>query len=478
MPLRAKIAISNAMATGSRRSNSTHTPDIKPTAPEDDVLFDSIYGVRTVLLNRPHKYNALDGSMAGKILPRLLEWQKSDMANIIIIKGAGDKAFCAGGDVAVLAEQNQTGAQGQADSLAYFALEYKLDNLIAKITKPYVAFMDGVTMGGGVGLSLHGHFRIATERTLFSMPETTIGFFPDVGASFFLPRMDGYLGTYLALTSERLMGVQAYWAGVATHYLHSSSLDDLQARLAELKFNDYDDLQTRLENVNSTIEEFVTGLPAGQGPALGGETREAIDRCFRYNTVDEILTALEAENTEWAQKTIKTLKERSPTSVRVSLLEMRYGAAWSINTAFMREYHLARKFMDHDNHPDFVEGVTKQLGKPRQTPEWNPPTLDATTNDQALQYFEIEEGVKPLDLIKQPGEDDYLQYPHGWIGLPTENAVKIILGSKGEKKTVEQLVKLVVKQWEGKIGVEEKLKDVISRKIKVTDSGFAEWRVD
>src|SRR4051812_43002626 len=113
---------------------------------------------------------------------------------------------------------------------------------------------------------------------MFSMPETTIGFFPDVGASFFLPRMDGYLGTYLALTSERLMGVQAYWAGVATHYLHSSSLADLEARLSELKFNDYDDLQKRLRLVNSTVEEFVTGLPPNETFVLSGETRRAIDR--------------------------------------------------------------------------------------------------------------------------------------------------------------------------------------------------------
>ena len=131
------------------------------------------------------------------------------MANVIIMKGAGEKAFCAGGDVAVLAKQNQTGAEGQAKSKDYFAEEYKLDHLIATYTKPYIAFMDGITMGGGVGLSVHAPFRIATERTVFAMPETTIGFFPEVGGSFFLPRMDGYLGTYLALTSERLSGVNA-----------------------------------------------------------------------------------------------------------------------------------------------------------------------------------------------------------------------------------------------------------------------------
>lgn len=129
------------------------------------------------------------------------------MANVIIMKGAGDRAFCAGGDVAVLARWNQEGPEGRQRSKDYFGLEYKLDHLIATYSKPYVAFMDGITMGGGVGLSVHAPFRIATERTVFAMPETTIGFFPDVGGSFFLPRMDGQLGTYLALTSEQLKGV-------------------------------------------------------------------------------------------------------------------------------------------------------------------------------------------------------------------------------------------------------------------------------
>jgi 3-hydroxyisobutyryl-CoA hydrolase len=134
------------------------------------------------------------------------EWEKSQLANVIVIKGAG-RAFCAGGDVAALAQQNERGPDGQKESTDYFALEYKLDHLIATYSKPYVAFLDGITMGGGVGLSVHAPFRVATEKTIFAMPETTIGFFPDVGGSFFLPRLDGQLGTYLALTSEQLKGV-------------------------------------------------------------------------------------------------------------------------------------------------------------------------------------------------------------------------------------------------------------------------------
>ncbi len=131
------------------------------------------------------------------------------MANVIIMKGLGKKAFCAGGDVAALALWNQEGAEGKRRSKDYFCAEYQLDHLIATYPKPYIAFMDGITMGGGVGLSVHAPFRIATERTVFAMPETSIGFFPEVGASFFLPRLDGQIGKYLALTSERLRGVNA-----------------------------------------------------------------------------------------------------------------------------------------------------------------------------------------------------------------------------------------------------------------------------
>jgi 3-hydroxyisobutyryl-CoA hydrolase len=175
---------------------------------QDDILFKKTFGLRIMELNRPKKLNSLNGSMARKLTARLLEYQKSDLANILLIQGAG-RALCAGGDVATLAQWNAEGPEGQQKSSDYFALEYKLDHLIATYDKPYVAYMDGITMGGGVGLSVHAPFRIATENTVFAMPETTIGFFPEVGATFFLPRMSGELGTYLALTSEQLRGVDA-----------------------------------------------------------------------------------------------------------------------------------------------------------------------------------------------------------------------------------------------------------------------------
>ena len=214
----------------SHSENQFRFPAERPDDDPSDVLFSSLYGVRSIELNRPKKLNSLNGSMIRKIMPRLAEWRKSDLANIIMISGAGTKSFCAGGDVQALALQNDT-PEGQQASKDYFALEYQLDHYIATYEKPYIAVMDGITMGGGVGLSVHAPFRIATEKTVFAMPETDIGFFPDVGATFFLPRLDGSLGTYLAMTSERLVGADVYRAGIATHYLDSSVLAPLQSLL-------------------------------------------------------------------------------------------------------------------------------------------------------------------------------------------------------------------------------------------------------
>ncbi|KAH1297009.1 hypothetical protein KXX11_007572, partial [Aspergillus fumigatus] len=296
MPLRAKVT-NPAFGAAAKMSTAPELPKELPGDEPDDVLFSSLYGVRLIELNRPKKLNSLNGSMARKILPRLKEWEKSQLANIVMLSGAGTKALCAGGDVASLALQNEQGPEGQQKSTDFFGLEYRLDHIIATYTKPFISVMDGITMGGGVGLSVHAPFRIATERTVFAMPETTIGFFPDVGGSFFLPRLDGEIGTYLALTSERLNGVQALYAGIATHYFHSSVLSNLTARLAELVFRDHASLAERLDLVNKTMAEFSVGLPpVEQEPIqLAGSLRSAIDRCFKHNTVEEIFRALEQE---------------------------------------------------------------------------------------------------------------------------------------------------------------------------------------
>lgn len=397
--------------------------------------------------------------MARKIIPRLQEWAKSELAGVVVIKGAG-RAFCAGGDVAALSLWNKEGPQGQQRSADYFGLEYKLDHLIATYTKPYVAFMDGITMGGGVGLSVHAPFRIATENTLFAMPETTIGFFPDVGASFFLPRMEGALGTYLALTSEQLKGVDAFYHGIATHYIHSSTLQQLEARLAELQFPDYMKLNDRFKIINATIEEFSTGLPSDR-PRLSGELRRTIDTVFHADQPDikAILKSLEEirdngspDLKTWAEKTIDTIQTRSPISVAVALQQMRVGRQWSIAQTFQKEYEIAAQFMAH---PDFVEGVTARLiERKKERPNWKPNTLNDVEKSDVDAFFQSSKERLPLI-----SDADYKEYPHAWIGLPKESEILSVAG--GEK--AEDVVATLLEKYEGKQGVPEKIAEVLER---------------
>jgi len=452
---------------------SLASPDIlKPVEGDEpqDVVFNSLYGMRSIELNRPKKLNALNGSMIRKIGPRLLEWAKSDMANIIVIKGTGQKAFCAGGDVAALAKWNAEGAEGQKRSTDYFALEYQLDHLIATYEKPIVTFMDGITMGGGVGLSIHAPFRIATERTVFSMPETTIGFFPDVGASFFLPRMAGSVGTYLALTSERLTGANVFYSGIATHYIHSTSLPSLESRLAELRFNDHQVFKQRLTMINNTIEEFCTGLPHNEPIALAGELRRAIDRCFKYDNVDDIIAALKEEQghtKKWAEKTIETLHKRSPTSVHVTLRQMRIGRNWSISETFKREHQIAAKFMKKH---DFNEGVTALLVEKRPA-KWEPESLeDIFTEDNISEpFFKVEDDPPALELLTDINYREYRFH----FEVPTENEVeaKVAQGGMTRRKLVEEFLH----RSRAKQGVREVVEEIISRKTAVGEDGVLAW---
>ncbi|KAF2646354.1 3-hydroxyisobutyryl-CoA hydrolase mitochondrial precursor [Massarina eburnea CBS 473.64] len=464
MPLRANISIP-AWRAGTRMY-STPTQDL--LAPQeldqpDDVVFTNNYGVRSIELNRPAKLNSLNGSMVRKIIPRLQEWARSELAGVVIMKGKG-RAFCAGGDVAALAKWNQKGPEGQQKSSDYFGLEYKLDHLIATYTKPYVAFMDGITMGGGVGLSIHAPFRIATENTIFAMPETTIGFFPDVGASFFLPRMEGAMGTYLALTSDQLKGVDVFYHGVATHYIHSSSLQNLESRLAELQFPDYQSLDERFKVINATIEEFSTGLPETK-PKISGELRKTIDKVFHkeQRSIQEILKFLaEVENSStsseelktWAKKTIETLHTRSPIAVSVALQQMHVGNRWTISQTFQREHEIASHFMAHH---DFTEGVTARLIKrSKERPNWQPNTLRDVDQTDITPFFDREQGKSPLPLIS---DKDYEEYPHSWLGLPREDEILSVVGGKSEGEAVS----ILLERYGGKQGVREKVAEVLER---------------
>lgn len=339
-------------------------------------------------------------------------------------------------------------------------------------------------MGGGVGLCVHAPFRIATDRTRVAMPETSIGFFPDVGASFFLPRLEGSIGTYLALTSKQLSGVDTYYTGLATHYIHHTTLPSLTARLGELEFKDYDSLPTRLSLVNDTIEEFSSSLPYDQPMGIAGEKREAIDRCFSHTSMEEIIQALEAEKSgalkSWAETTLGELSERSPTSLKVSLRQMIVGKQWNISETFQREFHLATRVL---KNPDFVAGVSARLlTKPPSKPQWNPSTLEAVSTSDVDEFFLVQ-GDERLPLI---GDDArWTEYPTSF-GLPVEADVKAVVnevhdGNSQKKKQhskeadTGRVQAVFRKRYGGKVGVAEKVKDVLERKCGFSAEHGISW---
>lgn len=273
------------------------------------------------------------------------------------------------------------------------------------------------------------------------------------------------------------------YSGIATHYLHSSSLPDLEARLSELIFKDYTPLNERLVTINATIEEFCTGLPHDQPPTapVTGNTRTAIDYAFQpANThPQEILDALEGlsapekEGTpqdikDWAAKTRKTILARSPLSVRVALKQLREGGTWSITDTFIREHAIASKFMEH---PDFVEGVSALLiRKPKETPKWSAASFDEISEREVDDFFAVGTNQEPLKLLNGT---DFRDYPHAWIGLPREQDIVQFVRRARETKGKEEIVRHFEEKSGGKMGVREKVVDVVNRRCVQGNGGLA-----
>ena len=270
------------------------------------------------------------------------------------------------------------------------------------------------------------------------------------------------------------------YAGIATHYLDSSSLPDLEARLGELNFKDYATLQDRLRIINDTVEEFATGIPHDQPMQIAGQIRQAIDYVFQPSTgINDIMDALrEAQEKapgpvkEWAKKTEDTIKIRSPTSVKVALRQIRDGKKWDISQTFRHEHHIASKFMEH---PDFVEGVSvKLIHKSKEQPKWNPATFDEVSDEEVASFI----GTNPTDLeLLNTGEGtDYKDYPHSWIGLPREIEVEAKV-REGEIKDVEGVIQYFLHIKRHKMGVREKVQEILDR-MTYDKGGVLQWSLD
>lgn len=337
---------------------------------QDDILFTKRGAIGHVLLNRPEALNALTMDMAIRLRHQLVEWRTDDSIAAVVLEAAGDKAFCAGGDIRWL---HETGKKDPVKASEFFREEYLTDAVIHHYPKPYVAFIDGIVMGGGVGISIHGSHRIAGDRTMFAMPETGIGLFPDVCGTYFLPRMPGQIGFYLGLTGARLKASGAMYCGVATHYIptdqHSAAIDAL------------------CEDVVSgdDVSAILTQFTGHTGKGNLAKIRKDVDRIFCGADVRSIMTALDQEGTEWAAKQAKILRTKSPTALRVTYTQLTRGQGMPFDDAMRMEMRVASRIMEGT---DFYEGVRATILERGAKPNWSPTHIEDVSDAAVQAYFE------------------------------------------------------------------------------------------
>ncbi|WEK47999.1 MAG: enoyl-CoA hydratase/isomerase family protein [Candidatus Andeanibacterium colombiense] len=304
-------------------------------------------------LARPRALNALNHDMIAELTRALLEWRDDPTIEVVLLDHAEGRGFCAGGDVAAV--RRSVLEDGGKAGRAFFMAEYRLNHLLFTYPKPVAAFMDGITMGGGVGLALPARYRVATENTVFAMPEAAIGLFPDVGAGWYLSRLPGRLGPFLALTGARLDGAECLWAGLATHYLPSEVLPEAKARIA------------REPALLSAILDQLSAKPPE--PRIAGTLGE-IDRLFAADRIDDILAALANDASDWAAQQSAVLRSKSPLTLKVALRQIAGARDIADFAEEMRiEYRLASRVIEE---PNFAEGVRAVLVDKDNSPRWNP----------------------------------------------------------------------------------------------------------
>lgn len=328
----------------------------------EDILAGIAGRIGHLSLNRPKALHALTLPMVRAMNTALLAWRDDPAVGAVVIDHAEGRGFCAGGDIAFLRDSalNDGGESGRR----FFYEEYQLNHLILTYPKPVIAFMDGITMGGGVGISGPATYRIATEATRLAMPETGIGLFPDVGGGWYLSRLAGRLGQYLALTGARLDGADCLWAGLATHYLPSAALTEAkQALIAD-------------PDAAAAIMHRLSVVPP---PAKIATQSADIDRLFASDRYEDVLTALTADGGEWATATLAMLRTKSPQTCKVALRQLRdslHCEDFAANMAM--EYRIGSRVLVR---PDFAEGVRAVIIDKDHAPKWNPPTPEAVTED-------------------------------------------------------------------------------------------------
>ncbi|MCM6777845.1 enoyl-CoA hydratase/isomerase family protein [Nocardia sp. CDC159] len=350
----------------------------------DEVLIEKRDGLGLITLNRPKAINALNHPMALAILAALRQWAADDEVRAVVLTGAGERGLCAGGDIVAIYNDAKDSAGG-ADSPSgrFWRDEYILNAYIARYPKPYIVVMDGIVMGGGVGLSGHGSHRIVTERSKIGMPETGIGFIPDVGGTYLLARTPGELGTHVALTTARMGAGDAIAAGFADYYVPSEQIPALLAALHTV-------------DPEVAIAKFAQPAPASELAAQ----RDWIDACYSADSVEEIVARLQAHDSAEANKAAADVLAKSPVALKVTLRSLRHARALgSLEEALNEEYRVSVASLS--SH-DLVEGIRAQVVDKDRTPRWRPATLTEVSAAQVDAYF-ADLGDKELNLVAPEG---------------------------------------------------------------------------
>lgn len=338
---------------------------------EPEILFETRGRVGLITLNRPKALNALTFAMTRELDPRLRRWAADPAIAAVVIRGAGERAFCAGGDIRHLHELGTSGRA--AEGVAFWREEYTLNVLIKEFPKPYVALIDGIVMGGGVGLSILGSHRVGSEKINFAMPEVGIGFYPDVGATWFLPRLKQRAGYWLGLTGARVGAADALALGLVTHHTRSARFGAIIDALAG----------------GAGVEEALAREADDPGPAPIAVNLAAIDRLFAGDSVEAILAALDreaagGEAAAFAAATAATMRAKSPTSLKLAFRQLRLGAALDFRDAMRLEFRLASRILyGHD----FIEGIRAVVIDKDNAPRWKPATLAEVSQAMIDDYF-------------------------------------------------------------------------------------------
>jgi len=343
-----------------------------------EVIFNILRGhdgdLGEIILNRPAALNALSLDMCRNLNKQLIAWSTEKNIKVIIIKSNSERAFCAGGDIRLLHQYKDIQPEQQIE---FFRHEYRLNLTLHHFPKPYIAFLDGITMGGGVGISLHGSHAIGTENLKLAMPESKIGFYPDIGASYLLKKTPGKTGLYLALTGNTIDCHQAYALGLIQQTIPQNQLDNVQEKLLTSSFD---------KQPGDTVTDILASFAMTNGTETFNNHRDVIDRCFSQKSIEEIIHALKASSALWCQQVADDLLKRSPTSLKVIFEQWHRIETMTFDEIMQMDFDLTQSFLKAH---DFFEGVRAAIIDKDQSPQWQPSSISDIDEEYVAFYFKF-----------------------------------------------------------------------------------------